>query len=181
MGLLNFFSKKKEPEASDSITNLSLSKLKKGYFLDYDLKSWEVKAASYYDWGDEDLSQEWQLVSHDETMYLEREFDDEEYWSVSSKISLTDIDSGLRNHIVKNDDPPDHISFNGVDYTLDESCGGHFYLENGVQGRKILSWNYVDSSGDLYLSIEQWGETEFEASTGKKVMDYQFTNILPGE
>ena len=40
---------------------------------------------------------------------------------------------------------------------------------------------YEDESGEKYLAIEQWGETEFEASLGQPVEEYQFSDILPGE
>ncbi|MBW2366658.1 MAG: DUF4178 domain-containing protein, partial [Deltaproteobacteria bacterium] len=76
MGLKDFF-KKKQP--SDlKITDLTLSDLKMGYMVDYDLKTWQVTAHNTYDWGDGDLTLEWQLKSHDDTIYLELESDDEE-------------------------------------------------------------------------------------------------------
>ena len=44
MGLKDIFRQKKESPEIDPIRDLVLSKLKVGYFVDYDLKTWEVTA-----------------------------------------------------------------------------------------------------------------------------------------
>ena len=44
----------------------------------------------------------------------------------------------------------------------------------------MLRWSYEDEEGEVYLGIEQWGEWDFDATVGKPVEEYQFTNILPG-
>ena len=163
------------------MTDVPLSKLKAGYFLDYDMKSWSVEASNRYDWGSGDLTYEWQLTSHDETIYLEREPDDEDSWSVSKKIPIGELGPGVREHIIEQDDPPDQIVFGGTTYHLDEMGGGHFYQGGKGPGRELLKWDYADESGAKYLTIEQWGEQDFEASVGHPVQEYQFENILPGE
>ena len=76
MGWLDFFKKKKAAEP-DPLKDLNLSNLKVGYLLDYDMQTWQVEAYHYYDWGNGDITHEWQLKSHDDTIYLQRESDDE--------------------------------------------------------------------------------------------------------
>jgi hypothetical protein len=178
MGIFDIF-KKKQDKGIDEVTNLTLRSLKNGYMVDYDLKTWEVKASNIYDWGEGDRTREWQLASHDDIIYLELEVDDEEYWGISRKIPLSRLGAGLSEHIQKHDDPPEEITYEGVTYTLDESGGGHFH-ENGTgPGRQMLKWDFLDDSGKKFVSIEQWGEREFEAAVGETVQEYQFTNILP--
>ena len=73
MGWKDFFGlgkKKVRKEEPDLISDLSLAKLKKGWFVDFDDKSWQVEAYNYYDWGSRDITHEWQLKSHDDTIYL---------------------------------------------------------------------------------------------------------------
>ncbi|QTA80239.1 DUF4178 [Desulfonema limicola] len=185
MGWKDFFGfGKKDKEAdkeTDNITNISLSSIKPGYFLDYDLKTWEVTARHHYDWGDSDLSYEWQLKSHDETIYLSRESDDQVDWTVARPISFLKLGSHIRKHIEEHEDPPDEIEFESIKYYLAESGGGHFFKDGTGPGQAFISWDYEDESGKKYLSIEQWGEDEFEASAGQLVEEYQFTNILPGK
>ena len=62
------------------------------------------------------------------------------------------------------------------------ACGAGYFHKNG-QGRGIqfIFWDFIDDTGDNFVTIEQWGESEFEASAGICVEEYQFTNILPGE
>ncbi|MDM8538962.1 DUF4178 domain-containing protein [Desulfobacterales bacterium HSG17] len=175
------FGKKEDNTEVDNITNLTLSSLKPGYMLDYDLKTWEVLAQHHYDWGDGEISYEWQLKSHDETIYLGKEADDEVEWIVSKPVSIARIGNKVRKHIEEHEDPPDEIVFESTTYYLDESGGGHFYKNGKSPGQAFISWDYEDDSGEKYLSIEQWGEDEFEASTGESVEEYQFTNILPGQ
>lgn len=182
MGWKDFFSsKKKKKEEPLSLDNLTLSKLKVGYFVDYDLQTWEVVGYHYYDWGHGDITHEWQLKSHDDTIYLECESDDENVWSIGKKISFSRLGPGIADHIIKNGDPPDEIKYDGVTYYLEEMSGGHFYENGKGPGQKFLSWDYEDDDGEKFLSIEQWGERDFEAGTGFPVEEYQFTNILPRE
>ncbi len=180
MGWLKFF---KQDDKPDPLKDLTLSRLDLGYFVDYDMKTWEVTACHYYDWGAGDVTYEWQLKSSDETIYLEREPDDEDYWSVSRKIPIQQMASHLADHIAENGDPPEQIEFDGKTYDLDETAGGHYYQNQSrneyAEGRELLKWEYADDSGKLFVSIEQWGETEFEAAYGEQVEEYQFTNILP--
>ena len=80
------FGKKKKKEEFDPLQDLVLSKLKVGYFLDYDMKTWEVTEYNIYDWDDGDHSYEWELTSGNEVVYLELEDDDEPEWVVTKKI-----------------------------------------------------------------------------------------------
>ena len=162
------------------VTDLTLSDIKVGYHLDYDMKTWEVVAYHYYDWGDGgNLTHEWQLKSFDDTLYLEKTSDDETEWSVSRPIPFKQLGTSVRNHILEKEDPPDEIEFEGKIYHLDEFGGGKFFRNGKGPGREFLVWDYEDDAGECFLSIEQWDEDDFEASVGIFVEAYQFTNILP--
>lgn len=178
MSWKNFF-KKKKSKSPDPITDLTLSNLKTGFMVDFDMKTWMVEASHYYDWGAGDITYEWQLKSYDDVIYLEREPNDEDYWCISRKIPMNSFDLDIRKHITENGDPPEQIVFEGINFNLDESGGGLFYQDSKGTGKEVLTWDYMDKSGKKLLSIEQWGETEFEASIGEPVQEYQFTNILP--
>ncbi len=177
MGFKDLF--KKDKPQPDPLRELTLSNLKVGYFLDYDLKTWEVTAYNVYDFSEGDKAHEWQLKSSAETVYLELETDDEDYWSWSRKIPFGSLGSGLKEHIQQHGDPPDEIEFEGMTYYLEETAGGHFLKDGQEPGREFLRWSFADESGKKLLGIEQWGENDFEASAGEEVEEYQFTNILP--
>jgi hypothetical protein len=180
MGIRDFFRKDKKKEP-DPLKDLSLSELKVGYLLDYDLKTWEVTAYNYYDWGGGDISHEWQLRSGDEVVYLEKESGDEEEWSLNRKIAFASLGSGLKEQIIENGDPPEEMVFEGTAFTMEEMAGGHFHQDGQGPGKELLRWSYEDDEGRRYLGVEQWGEEDFDATVGEPVEEYQFTNILPRE
>ncbi|WP_373500474.1 DUF4178 domain-containing protein [Desulfococcus sp.] len=190
MGWKEFFGfgrKRREPDPggseekpSASVTDLTLADLQVGYVLDYDMKTWEVTAQHHYDWGDGGtLSHEWQMKSHDDTLYLEKASDDEVEWCVCRPIPFSRLGARVRNHIQEHEDPPDEIEFEGTTYHLDEFGGGKFFRNGKGPGREFLVWDYEDDAGERFLSIEQWDEDDFEVFVGIFVEEYQFTNILP--
>lgn len=180
MGFFDRF-KKDKPDKPD-LTKAGLADLEKGWLVDYDLKTWEVTAKNCYDWGDGDKSYEWQLRSGDEVIYLELEYDDVEDWSVNRKIAFTSIlGGGLKDSIASTGDPPEEVPHGGATYYMEEMAGGRFMKDCQGFGQEMLRWSYENEAGDRYLGIEQWGEEEFEASTGVPAEEYQFQNILPRE
>ncbi len=182
MGFTDFFRKKKKQEPTfDPLKDLVLSKLKPGYFLDYDLKSWTVKRYNVYDWGDGMITEEWEIKSGNETCYLDREDDDEVEWTLSRRLPFKklDADGSIARTIKKNDDPPGEISYEGKAYYLEESGGGYFQRDGKGIGTEFLTWNFEAESGEEFINIEQWGENDFSASIGIYVEEYQFSNILP--
>jgi hypothetical protein len=176
MGWKDLFHKKNK---EDIHTDIRLSQIKPGYILDYDMKTWEVKSYNKYDWGRGDTSDEWQLVSSDDAIFLERGVDDDEYYIVSRKIPLNQLGASIRSYIKSNEDPPDEITYDNRTYFLEESAGGYFYPDGKNESHELLSWTYEDESGEHLLGIEQWGENDFTAWIGLPAEDYQFTNILP--
>jgi hypothetical protein len=180
MILKKLFGKKETVSDPDPVSDLTLSNLKPGYYVDFDLKSWQVEARHYYDWGDGDITHEWQLKSHDETRYLEKDSDDEDTWSWSQRVPIGRIGSAIADHIINHDDPPEQIEYEGTMYYMDEMSGGQYFQNSQGPGKDMLRWDFIDGSGRKFLSIEQWGEKAFEAAIGEAVEEYQFNNILPG-
>ncbi len=166
-------------EELDPLKDLVLSKLKVGYLLDYDMKTWEVAAHNRYDWGEDDFSDEWELRSGDESKFLEREEDDEVEWTLTRKIPIEELGSGIGDYIKEHDDPPGELNYQGKQFHLEGSSGGRFHKGGKDAYDEFLSWEYVEETDEYVLTIEQWSETSFEATHGKYVEEYQFTNILP--
>ena len=180
MGIFDFLKKGKTP-ISEPLGELTLDKMKPGDLVDYDLKTWEVKACHFYDWGDDDRSYEWQINSSDAVAYLQKESDDEDDWSLNRSIHFNRLGPEVKDAIINSGDPPEEILYDGVTYFLTETAGGHYFKDGKGPGKEMLSWSYEDDSASKYLAIEQWGEEDFQASTGIPVEPYMFTNILPGK
>ena len=159
---------------------LSLPDLKKGYMVDYDLKTWQVKSQNKYDF-DGDRADEWELYSGDDRVYLEGEKDDEYEWAISRKIEFSALGKEVEDHLTEQHDPPQEIVYDGIRYAFEESGGGYFFPDGRVAGDEMIYWDYEDETGEKLLTLEQWGEGEFEASVGQAVKDYEFRNILPAQ
>lgn len=180
MGLFDIFKNKDEDDNFDPLSDLSLDALKVGYYLDYDLKTWEVTAYNRYDYGEGTYSDEWELTSGREKVYLIREEDDDVWWSICTKMPVSAIDEDVVSHIKQKDDPQSRITVDGERYFLDES-GPVYYIENGnFEKVGLIYWSFIDRDDEKYVEIEQWGEEDFEAAKGFYVEEYLFTNILPG-
>ena len=180
MGFFDFI-KKKDAVPLDPLKDLILEKMRIGYFVDYDMQTWQVIGYNSYEYGEGESVDEWELKHGREKRYLERFEEDEVIWSFGQKIAIGAIEGDLRKYIMKNDDLPENITYNGLSYYLDESGAGYFYKNGTRPGIQFIFWNFIDEANDKYVSIEQWGESDFEASAGIFVEEYQFTNILPGE
>ncbi len=178
MAFFDFF-KKKEPEYD--ATNIQVTDLNKNFLFDYDLSTWIVKSVYEYDWGDNCFTQEYKIENENETSFLHVEQEDELILTISKKIRLTSIGEDLPNYIVEKNAPPSKISFQGIDYMLEEESPGYFndLDKPKEQWTELISWDYIDKSGKNVLNIEQWGEKEFDASYGKIIASYEISNIYP--
>lgn len=172
---------KKNTKKKNIIIDYSLSNIKKGFFVDYDFKSWEVTAHNRYVWQGDDITYEWQLVTFDDTIYLEMESDDEEIWSISRKISFQSLATEIKKHIIEYEDPPDIIKYKEEEFYISESSGGLFFKNEDAKGKELIRWDYADESGKKFISIEQWGENDFTAFLGSMTEEYKFSNILGGQ
>ena len=181
MGLFDIFKNKNEEDDFDPLQDLELDKLKVGFYPVYDRKTWQVTAYNRYDFGDCEFKDEWELTSSSEKRYLERLEDDEVEWTLSKKIPIGKIDGNVSRHIIDHDDPPNQITVSGKTFYLDES-GAVYMLPNGKGPRKeMIYWEFIDDDDENFVTIEQWGEKDFEAAEGFYVEEYQFSNILPGQ
>lgn len=176
MGIFNFFKKDK----TDSIVDFTVNDLKKGFMVDYFIKTWEVKKVYVYDWGNNCFAREYLLDSGDESLYLYVEDDDELICSVWKKIDLSEIQSNIIESIIDNDEAPNQINYNSSTFTKKESSPGHC-MEEGEddQYSELISWTYQNKDTKELISINRVGEEEFEASHGNYAKEFEFSNILP--
>ena len=177
MALKDWFKKKDD---FDPLKDLELSKLRIGFLVDFDMQSWQVTGACRYDYGEGYVTDEWELTSGHDKLFLERSQDDDILWTLSKKIPMGAIDGDIRKHIIAHDDPPDQIIYNEKSYYLDESGTGRLHKQDNT-AKEFVYWEFIDEADQNFVTIEQWTETEFEAAAGYHVEEYQFTNILPGE
>lgn len=181
MGLFdNFFSKKKDEPQYDS-TDIRVQDLDVGFVFEYDLSTWEVQAVYEYDWGDDYFTHEFKISNGEKTLFLSLEEDDEVILSLSKKIKVKALGDEVLQKLMSTQKPPEKITFEGSEYLLEEESPGYFNdLSKGSEAwEEFIAWDYTDQSGDRLITIEQWGEKEFEASSGKFINVYEISSILP--
>ncbi len=181
MGLFDIFKKKEERHYDPN--NIKITDLRKGFFVDYDMKTWQVTAEYEYDWGSNFFTYEYKLDSGDESVFLTVAEDDELEMFVCKKVNVRAIDEDLPEFIEKNEFPPKKLTYKGVTYFKDSENAGYFrdLSTKDDEGAEFISWDYFDESQKLVLSIEQWGEREFDAAYGKMAKEFEFSNFVPGK
>ena len=177
MGLRDLFGRKEKDTEPDPIADLVLGKLKVGYLVDYDLKTWEVTGYCRYEF-DGNIVEEWEIMAGGrEKRYLELA---DERWSLAEKIVIGAIEGDIRGRILSEEDPPSRIVYKGKQYYLDNSCAGHMFPSGEGDSEEVIRWEFLDEDEESFLGIERWSETELGAAAGFFVEDYEFTHILPG-
>ncbi|MFQ5482966.1 MAG: DUF4178 domain-containing protein [Nitrospinaceae bacterium] len=173
------FKKKKEENIFD---NLVLSKLKPGYLVDYDMKTYRVAARNRYAWQEGGVTDEWELHGDGGVWFLERSEDDGYVeWSLCQKVPIAELEGDVAGQIIKDEDPPEEVVYQGKKFRFMDDDVGEFFRGDAEAGLKFVAWDFEDETGETTLTIEQWGETKFDMQVGFEVEEYQFINILPGD
>ena len=179
MSIWDFFKKRKEEGHYDPI-NIKITDIRVGSILEYNLKTWEVQEEYEYDWGNNSFSYEYKLVSDNGIIYLNIEEDDDITCIVSKKISISLI-AGVLQSMEKHGMPPSEVILEGITYYRGNEKPGFFRNTETTkpeESEEFISWDYIDKTEKKSLSIEQWGEKEYEASVGIIEPESAFSNIL---
>lgn len=179
MGFFDRFSKKKQPHYDS--TYITVKDLDVGFVFDYNLTTWEVKAIYEYDWGDNYFTREFKIDNGSDILFLSIEEDDELIISVSNKVKVHKLGDSLQQDIIARGKPANKITFEGREYSLVKEAPGYFHDITGNPNNWIefISWDFEDDSEAYTITVEQWGEKEFEATAGKYVKEFEISNILP--
>lgn len=185
--MFSFFKKKKqqeEPERHYDPLNISVIDIRKGFVLDYDLKTWRAEEEYEYDWGNEFFTFEFKLVAPDDVCYLyveENSDDADPSCIIYRKITFSKLDPAIEQAIVKDGKPPRTIDLNGMKFFRDSEQPGFFReIDDPGESVEFVSWTYLDESEKYVLDIEQWGDEDFDAALGTRIAASQLSNILPG-
>ena len=170
--------KKKEPDYDP--TNLSVRDLKPGFVFEYDLRNWQVVESNTYDWGNDFFSKEHKITDGRQTLYLGVEEDDELELCLMEKLPVRRIDVDLSEEVSKNDSLPRLIQVDDETFVLEEEAPGYLSRGEDSDWVEFISWDYYSKKDeDRLLTIEQFGEREFEASIGNVIESYEISGINP--
>ena len=167
-------------EEEPTYQEYSLSTMKVGFLVDYDLKTWQVTGYGTHDY-DGYATEEWELRADEEVNFLERAVEDgQAYWTLTRAIGIDEIDGDVASAIIADGDPPEVVQFAGDEYAGSTSEAGLYRKDGTDAEREFVNWSFEAAEGKV-LFISQWGEREFAAYAGLEVEEYQFTDILPVE
>ncbi len=176
--LKNWFKKKSNSDYDP--LNLKVTDLAEGFIFEYDMKQWEVLGESTYDWGDNCFSKEFKVSDGNETLFLTLEDDDELEIALYRKIKVGQLGSNIEDEVLRNGVPPSSLVYNEKSYKRERESPGYYNPgKSSQEWIEFINWQYYDGSGENAISIEQWGEREFEASIGKVIKPFEISNILP--
>lgn len=175
--------KKQEKLPSYDPTNITIRDLKKGFMLDYNLETWQVLEEYEYDWGDQFYSYGYKLSTGTEECFMTISEDGGKLEiTVMKTLRLHLLGDAFNNHMRSNQKPPSKVDYEGVTYYRENESPGYFRnVEKQSASRSVefIAWDYFDDSGVKVLSVEQWGQDEFEASVGVVAEEFEVSNILP--
>lgn len=167
---------KEEPLGNPTVMDLDVN-----FVFDYDLKTWTVTEVFEYDWGNENFSYEFQVTDGIDTRFLSVEKDDELVIGFHQKKKLYQISTSLADQLHQADEPPREIVSQGEVYFQVGQYPGYMKPQSKEENEwdEFISWTYDNKNNNKVITIEQWGENDYEASEGIYLKPHQVTNILP--
>lgn len=175
--ITKLFGKKAEPTIFSG--DLTLWDLKKGYFLDYFLESWEIKDVYNYSWGNNFFSKEYELDNGKEVMFLHVLKENGFKCSLSKEVSIKSVNSQLKRQIIDYNEPFKDIEYLGKKYYLEEKHEAYVQKEGDSEESFLITWDYVTEDDKETISINKWGETDIESYKGENVKEIEFSNFIP--
>jgi len=172
---------KKEEKTHFDPTNIKVTDLRVGFLLDLNLETFEVTDEFEYDWGEDEFTFEFKLVSANETYMLHIENDDELKLTLSKPLLVSKISPDVKTYIMQNEQAPNQISLAGITYFQQDESVGYYRNTKDKNSDEFISWTFIADDSKSVIEIEQWGEKEFEASQGQLIDEFSITNIFPGK
>jgi len=171
--------KSKPSEVEDTKIDFEIEDLKKGYFLDYDLKTWQITDFSTYSWDNGVTDFESTLFDGKDKLFLS-------YETVNDASSLfweNDIDKiwiGARSKIRANQDlTQEKFWFNNILYHY--AAEGSAKVKSTKETYTMVNWLFESEDRMHLVSLNKYGDGFIEAYEGIRITKHQISNITPGK
>lgn len=182
--MFGFFKKKPQNELHYDPTQISIRDIRRGWFVDYDDKTWQAAEEYEYEWGKGKHSFEFMLQNGDgETLFLSLYERDGLECILTQKLrfgSLSQADE-IESSIENSGKPPRELIINNIRFYRERELPGYYRNVMDEQREPFVLWEYRDDSERHVLDVEQWGDNEYEVYTGQVVPERHFSNITPSE
>ena len=176
--LRNLFGGKPETETADIQINKTVHDLKPGYILDYNMESWEVRAAYTYRYKGY-ATKEYKIRSGSKTAFLNVSDANSLLLSLSQEANINQVDPQLRSSVL-NGNPLVRITWNGEPFTLKESTQGEFTDDALQDWAAFHGHEYVNEDNSAFVYVSRWEDGSVECYEGSYLKEFEVSNILPG-
>jgi hypothetical protein len=173
--IFDFF-KRKKPRDSESVT---MDTIVRGCIFEFQGETWQVRAIHEYEWEGGGKTREYECAHATDCIFVEKDEDETDSWLVTRRKPASELDSMVIEMIIERGKPPVSVQHGGVSYRLVEESAAYFKSNGEGDEKPLVVFDYEDSAETLSLSIEQWGEREFQLAIGEYVEEFRFANILP--
>jgi len=163
-------------------TNLRVENLRKGYLVDFDLRTWTVTNDTQFDWDNQTLEKSLALNANGQTCFLviRREAGGRVLYHWGSEVNIYALDPNLESEILSQQRPQNILTVDGTPFYRESRFEGTYYQGTHQGGTRVLMWEYLDGKRENFIRVEQLGRNEFRAIKGRLVDDIEFSEILPG-
>jgi hypothetical protein len=182
--MFDFFKKKKKQEEQGlhyDPSDVTVSDIRRGFLLDYDLQTWVAEEEFEYDWGNNLFSYEFKLTNAKDTIYLSLDEERSLVCTILRPLKFAKLGDEVEKAIIDNEKPPRSITYEGTTYYRERERPGYFRNIQTENWEEFIMWKYVDDTEKKILIIEQWDVEEFEAWIGIVVPENAISNILPNQ
>lgn len=173
--IFDFF-RKKPARATENVT---MDTLQRGCISEYQGETWQVRAIHEYSWEGGSSSREYECAHATDCIFVEKDEDENESWLVTRRRPAAELDPMVIEYLIDRGKPPVTVEHNGVSYRLVEESAAYFRSNGEGDEKPLVTFDYEDSAETLSLTIEQWGEREFQLAIGEYVEEFRFANLLP--
>ena len=172
------FGRSKNDSQEDVKVDYEVKDLKKGFILDYDLRSWEVRDTMIYRWdnGVEDL--EFTIFDGKEELYLNYVKSNDGismYWAEKLDAVWQDARSKMRYE-------PDRMGdssfvYNGHEFRF--AGEGYARVRSSKETFDMQNWLFECTDGENLVSFNKYEDGSMEVYVGKHLANHEVSNILP--
>ncbi len=178
----NFFEERTSSDFQSSFDPMKtdIEGLGVGFFLDYDLKTWEIAGEYEFSRTDGNSEKTFKLLNHSERLFLH-------LWKkqytlishVTRPVNIQMVDENLAPEIIATDAPFEMLTFEDTTFYIENFAEGMMYdLTQKSSGINAMVWNYFDGQHRKILRIERFGRADFRVFVGKYVSPFEFSDIV---
>lgn len=164
-----------------STVDFTVKDIKKGFIVEYDLKSWEAIEEYEYDWGGNYKGKEWTLFDGKNELYLYYASFPSEEISVSTRMNMLKELPDLRSDVFDKDEPRTSFAYGGKQWSIVDESPGLMINSDTKEEQEIVSWTFDDQNESEFITVVRNGEKSVDAYKGKYIKNYEVSNILPRE